>query len=714
MLIPSSNGPVEVSNSMGSSSFSIAMNAKAFRTLSDSLYQNKIGSIVREICCNAVDGHIANGNVAPFSVHLPDAFEPWFSVRDYGIGLSPNAIETVFTKYFESTKDQSNEMIGSFGLGAKSPFSYSDNFTVTSVTGGISRAYSAYIAEDGLPRIDLMVEFESDVSTGVEIKIGVKPEDFNKFRDELKDQLRFFETKPEVLNSNYFSWHPDFGDTVFESENIVIYSRSPGYYDTKAYIVQGNVGYPLDVSQLKDKVSDVNLNILKGFQNNIVVYKFNIGEIGVTASREAIEYNKFTVGNIDSRIDIIREELNEYVMKEIANLDTPWNKAKFLNKHQVLREIAVAAGIEIEGANIVNSRTGTYTFDFGSALCKTDDKGKEYHVGYVKNCYTNKPCSSSIAPFENTKEIIFVRDTANRPSIRVKYYCNEHGISLDSAREVVLHDRGSAGEILDKVKNALGGYDNVVLVSSIELPKNVSDNREYKTYVRPKYYAANGSFNDYIRNWSKEYENLKEIEDEMLYVVIEDMRVIDKPLQHSSLRAGAYSSLSIMQALVSSNMLNKADIPELIAIRAADVKRIEGKDNFISLNDYVVKTLDGINFEALKVKLKHNTILKRADSILGTYVTDELISELTSESVLTKVASFLKRKVDTNASSQYYSLSNMFNIGGTCGKLDESLHKVKENLLKRYPMLAMVNVRWHENKPTAKQFADYIRMVDAA
>ena len=131
MLIPSSNGPVEVSNSMGSSSFSIAMNAKAFRTLSDSLYQNKIGSIVREICCNAVDGHIANGNVAPFSVHLPDAFEPWFSVRDYGIGLSPNAIETVFTKYFESTKDQSNEMIGSFGLGAKSPFSYSDNFTET-------------------------------------------------------------------------------------------------------------------------------------------------------------------------------------------------------------------------------------------------------------------------------------------------------------------------------------------------------------------------------------------------------------------------------------------------------------------------------------------------------------------------------------------------------------------------------------------------------
>ena len=77
------------------------MNSKAFRVLSDTLYQNKIGSIVREISCNALDGHIANGNRdVPFTIHMPDAFEPWFSVRDYGIGLSPDAMAEVFTKYF--------------------------------------------------------------------------------------------------------------------------------------------------------------------------------------------------------------------------------------------------------------------------------------------------------------------------------------------------------------------------------------------------------------------------------------------------------------------------------------------------------------------------------------------------------------------------------------------------------------------------------------
>ena len=125
MLINTKSSPVEISSSLGTSSFSIAMNAKAFRTLSDTLYQNKIGSIVREISCNALDGHTANGNAnQPFEVHLPDHFEPWFAVKDFGIGLTPDDIVTVFTKYFESTKEQTNEMIGAFGLGGKSPFSY--------------------------------------------------------------------------------------------------------------------------------------------------------------------------------------------------------------------------------------------------------------------------------------------------------------------------------------------------------------------------------------------------------------------------------------------------------------------------------------------------------------------------------------------------------------------------------------------------------------
>jgi len=84
-----------------SSSFSIAMNGKAFKVLSDTLYQDKIGSMVREVSCNARDSHVAAGKAdVPFEIHLPDNFEPWFSVKDYGLGLSHEDVKNVFTVYF--------------------------------------------------------------------------------------------------------------------------------------------------------------------------------------------------------------------------------------------------------------------------------------------------------------------------------------------------------------------------------------------------------------------------------------------------------------------------------------------------------------------------------------------------------------------------------------------------------------------------------------
>jgi hypothetical protein len=197
MRLPNSQFPVEVSSSISSNSCGIAMNAKVFHALSSGQYQNKIGSVVREISCNAYDSHVDNGNVdEPFEIHLPDAFEPYWSVRDYGTGLTPEIIDTVYRNYFVSTKDDCNNKIGAFGLGSKTPLCYTDQFTLTSVTDGVMRAYSVYFDEDGLTRIDLMAEMPTDERQGVEIKVGVRPEDFHTFADEVREQLRFFKVKP--------------------------------------------------------------------------------------------------------------------------------------------------------------------------------------------------------------------------------------------------------------------------------------------------------------------------------------------------------------------------------------------------------------------------------------------------------------------------------------------------------------------------------------
>lgn len=120
-----------INNTRGNiSSFKMKRSAKAFSILSSGIYANKIRAIIRELSCNAYDSHVEAGKKdVPFEVHLPTHFEPYFYVRDYGTGLTHQQVFDVYTTYFESTKTDSNDYIGALGLGSKSPFSYTENFT---------------------------------------------------------------------------------------------------------------------------------------------------------------------------------------------------------------------------------------------------------------------------------------------------------------------------------------------------------------------------------------------------------------------------------------------------------------------------------------------------------------------------------------------------------------------------------------------------------
>ena len=103
--------------------YRINANKAAFETLSSRLYSDKIRAVIRELACNAWDAHVAAGKVeAPFDMHLPTTFEPWFEIKDYGTGLSHIDIVDLFCTYFGTNKSDSDQFIGALGLGSKSPF----------------------------------------------------------------------------------------------------------------------------------------------------------------------------------------------------------------------------------------------------------------------------------------------------------------------------------------------------------------------------------------------------------------------------------------------------------------------------------------------------------------------------------------------------------------------------------------------------------------
>ena len=148
MKVEKISGHVETN--MKGNSFKIQLTRESFKNMVGNIYSNPIAAIIRELSCNAYDSHVAAGTPEkPFRVHLPTLFEPYLEIEDYGVGLDDKEIENVYTVLYNSTKTESNEFVGAFGIGAKSPFVYSDNFTVTATKNGVCRVYFMYISDEG-------------------------------------------------------------------------------------------------------------------------------------------------------------------------------------------------------------------------------------------------------------------------------------------------------------------------------------------------------------------------------------------------------------------------------------------------------------------------------------------------------------------------------------------------------------------------------------
>lgn len=305
--------------------FRIRNSAKAFKILSDGLYSNKIRAIIRELSCNAVDSHVAAGKAdVPFEVHLPTILEPWFSVRDFGTGLDGNQVENIYTTYFESTKTNSNDFIGALGLGSKSPFSYTENFTVTAIKDGVQRIYSAFINEAGVPSIAAMGESPTTEGNGVEVKFSViERYDYQSFISEAYKVFMWFKVKPKITGVANFE-HKNF---EYKEKNIV-----PGVhvgesrYGAGSFALMGNIAYPLD------NIPDVEKNFkeLADLLRCNLVLEFDIGELDFAASREQLSYIPLTLNSIRRKLEALNANLAVHLAAKANAIENEWERAYFL------------------------------------------------------------------------------------------------------------------------------------------------------------------------------------------------------------------------------------------------------------------------------------------------------------------------------------------------------------------------------------------------
>lgn len=284
--------------------FTIKANGKAFKTLIDGLYANKIQSVTREIWSNALDSHMMAGCAdKPFDVSFPDVFSPEFSVRDYGVGLSHESVVNLYTTLFESTKEDTNDQVGKFGIGSKSPFSYTDTFSVMAIKDGECNYYSAVIGEEGLPTIFRLHTEATTEPNGVQVSFPVRKEDVNAFQRAAKTVALGFDVKPNVVNVKGFEWETEY-------ENVL---------NRGLWVKMGCVIYPVDLGILCEQVMEKHPNshgeavvrfIRATNGRECKVINVPVGSVEISASRENLSYGR-REPTTDYLVGILTEDFHD-------------------------------------------------------------------------------------------------------------------------------------------------------------------------------------------------------------------------------------------------------------------------------------------------------------------------------------------------------------------------------------------------------------------
>jgi hypothetical protein len=300
MILEDTKSDVTINGNFETNGFKILASAKAFDMLSSKIYKYPIKAVIRELACNALDSQILNNNpIQKFDVHLPNVFEPYFSIRDYGVGLSHEECTNLYTTYFHSTKTYSNEYTGCLGVGSKSPLSISDSFTVSSFYNGYVNTYSAYKDEDGCPQFAHLSKESTNEPNGLLVTVQVNKYDFIAFENYAIDVFKYFEIVPEINSKRVIENIQDWKDLVEISEDT--FQVRAG---NNISLVMGSIAYPY-----KDRCWNLS-------DKDITIF-FELGELNFTPGREELALSNQQNDKVKERLDDIYKVLTKTIQDEV-------------------------------------------------------------------------------------------------------------------------------------------------------------------------------------------------------------------------------------------------------------------------------------------------------------------------------------------------------------------------------------------------------------
>jgi len=271
-------------------SLDIQSQEKLLYLLSQGQYETPIHSSIREVLANALDSHIEagiNSLEKPVIVDL-DYYKFW--VQDFGVGIDDARME-IISKFGASTKEQSAEQFGCWGIGFFTPLSTSlRKFTCDSAKDGIKRSW--LIQKNGSKTQILKINEEpSDEENNTIITIPIN--DRRSWENALEETVPYFK-------GVYYPSHSNLNSRVlFEGKNFIIDSHSSV---RRFHIVLDQVVYNIDPIDLELPNNEFPIGIKFGLNEGLIP----------TPSREKIILDDNSIEKIRQRVSDALVELMEY------------------------------------------------------------------------------------------------------------------------------------------------------------------------------------------------------------------------------------------------------------------------------------------------------------------------------------------------------------------------------------------------------------------
>lgn len=310
-------------NIQGGVEFSFSKDAvnKLFQMMSNYMYSDKEYAVVSELAANAIDAHAMVGKQnVPIKVQLPTRLESEVVIRDFGPGMSEENVYRFLTQYGESSKGNTNDQIGAWGVGSKSPAAVSDSWSVISHHDGKRMHFEVFITAAGVPTLKKIFEGATD-ETGVEVRVPVPTNNHYAWTNAASRAFKHYKVKPE------FNVHVELSPVKYEHIGDGWARLGRGASGRGGALIVTMREYQLDYTKIINELP-TDSPVRKLFAGNWQKFDFmfGVGEISLSISREQIQYDEQTLKAITTRL---LETHDQFKAKVKADLDAATNSVEY-------------------------------------------------------------------------------------------------------------------------------------------------------------------------------------------------------------------------------------------------------------------------------------------------------------------------------------------------------------------------------------------------